>query len=164
MDFLIWFLFLALGAAVGSGTAAYLLRNRGKQESEQTKNGYEEQVNSLNSQLRDVKAKMDSVRDESKRYWDELQSEKKQRQEAEEKIKVIPGLESMLQDLKRQVAELIEQNTGLKNSLAQVEEELSDERRSFQDSLIFVQGSHYLPASVVRNMMRLETDADNAAE
>ena len=164
MDFLIWFLFLALGAAVGSGTAAYLLRNRGKQESEQTKNGYEEQVNSLNSQLRDVKAKMDSVRDESKRYWDELQSEKKQRQEAEEKIKVIPGLESMLQELKRQVAELIEQNTGLKNSLAQVEEELSDERRSFQDSLIFVQGSHYLPASVVRNMMRLETDADNAAE
>jgi len=163
MDFFIWFLFLALGAAVGSGTAAYLLRNRGKQESEQAKNGYEEQVNSLNSQLRDVKAKMDSVRDESKRYWDELQSEKRQRHEAEEKIKVIPGLESMLQELKQQVAELLEQNTGLKNSLAQVEEELADERRSFQDSLIFVQGSHYLPASVVRNMMRLETDSDNSA-
>lgn len=164
MDFFIWFLFFALGAAVGSGTAAYLLRNRGKQESEQTKNGYEEQVNSLNSQLRDVKAKVDSLRDESKRYWDELQFEKKQRQEAEEKIKVIPGLESMLQERKQQVAELIEQNTGLKNSLAQVEKELSDDRRSFQDSLIFVQGSHYLPASVVRNMMRQQGDSDNSGK
>ncbi|MCJ7600405.1 MAG: hypothetical protein MUO63_02760 [Desulfobulbaceae bacterium] len=164
MDFFIWVLFFALGAAVGSGIAAYLLRNRGKQVSEQTKNSYEEQVNSLNSQLRDVKAKLDSVRDESKRYWDELQFEKKQRQEAEEKIKVIPGLESMNQESKQQVAELIEQNAGLKNSLAQGEKELSNERRSFQDSLIFVQGSHYLPASVVRNMMRQQGDSDNSGK
>lgn len=164
MDFFIWFLFLALGAAVGSGSAAYLLRNRGKQESEQTKNGYEEQINSLNSQLRDVKAKMDSVRDEGKRYWDELQFEKKQRHEAEEKIKVIPGLESMLQEKKQQVAELIEHNTGLKNSLTEAEKQLSDERRSFQDILIFVQGGHYLPASVVRNMMRQKKDAENTTE
>ena len=164
MDFLIWFLFLALGAATGSGTAAYLLRNRGKQESEQAKNGYEEQVNSLNSQLRDVKAKMESVRDESKRYWDELQFEKKQRQEVEEKIKVIPGLESMLQEKKRQAAELTEENAGLKKSLAEVEKELVDERRSFQDSLIFVQGSHYLPAGVVRNMMRQQGSSDKSAE
>ncbi|MBU0908165.1 MAG: hypothetical protein KKA54_07220 [Proteobacteria bacterium] len=164
MDFFIWFLFLALGAAIGSGTAAYLLRNRGKQESEQTKNGYEEQVNSLNSQLRDVKAKMESVRDESKRYWDELQFEKKQRQEVEEKIKVIPGLESMLQEKKHQVAELIEENTGLKKSLADVEKELDDERRSFHDSLIYVQGSHYLPAGVVRNMMRQQGNFEKSAE
>ncbi|MBI5557852.1 MAG: hypothetical protein HY885_09460 [Deltaproteobacteria bacterium] len=162
MDLFIWFLFLALGAAIGSGVAAYFLRNRDKQESEQAKNDYENQVNSLNTQLRDVKAKMDSVRDEGKRYWDELQLEKKLRIEAEEKIKVIPGLEARLQEKEQNVKGLVEENAGLKNSLAGVEKELSDERLYFKDCLIFVQGSHYLPAGVVRNMMRQQEESDKS--
>lgn len=154
MDFFIWFLFLVLGVAVGSGGAAYFLRNKEKQESEQTKNGFEEQVTSLNNQIRDLKAKMESVRDEGKRYWDELQLEKKLRQESDEKVKIIPGLEAKLEDKEIQVKELTRENGELKTSLDAVVDELAEERKSFQESLIFVQGSHYLPAGVVRNMMR----------
>jgi predicted RNase H-like nuclease (RuvC/YqgF family) len=158
MDFFIWFLFLVLGVAAGSGGTAYFLRNKEKQESEQTKNGFEEQINALNNQIRDLKAKMESIRDEGKRYWDELQLEKKLRQETEEKVKVIPGLESRLHDKEEQVAALVRENDELKISLETAVRELAEERKSFQESLIYVQGNHYLPAGVVRNLMRQQEE------
>ena len=154
MDFFIFFLFFMLGIGVGTGGTAFLLRNRDKQETEQTKNGYEAEVETLNGQLRDLKTKMESVRDEGKRYWDDLQKEKKLRVSAEEKSKVIPGLESQLEAKKGEVTTLSQENNELKTTVANLEKELSDERQSFQESLIFVQGSHYLPAEVVRRMMR----------
>ncbi|MCB2181481.1 MAG: hypothetical protein KQH63_05620 [Desulfobulbaceae bacterium] len=154
MDFFIWFLFLVLGVALGSGTAAYFLRSRDKQETEHAKNGYEAQVESLNNQLRDLRTKMDSARDESKRYWDELQTEKKYRKEADEKVTVIPGLKSDVETKDKNIRELRQENADLKESLDAIEKELNDERQSFKECLIFVQGSHYLPAGVVRDMMR----------
>ncbi len=154
MEIFIWILLFILGSALGSGVTAYVLRNRDWQENEHVKNGYAAEIEALNAQLSELKTKLQGARDEGKGYWDELQDVKKSCWEAEEKVKVIPGLEAKLQNREKDLSELRTLNAELKDVNEKLEKELDDERKSFEESLIFVQGSHYLPAGVVRSMMR----------
>lgn len=164
MDLFVWVLFLILGAAVGSGGTAYILRNQKKQDTEQAKNGYETEINNLNEQIRDLKAKMESVRDEGKRYWEELQTEKKEREQAQDRVTVIPGLEKDLKDRENTLQQLKGDNEALRQNIDELELALQREREAFQNSLIYVQGSHYLPATVVRNLIRLNEDSEAATD
>lgn len=53
--------------------------------------------------------------------------------------------EADLQSLRQEASALAARNGGL-------EKELEEERRSLQDCLIFVEGTHYLPGKVVRHL------------
>lgn len=154
MDIFVWILLFVLGCALGSGVTALVVRNRDWQENEHVKNGYAAEIKGLNTQLGEVKTKLQGSRDEGKGYWDELQELKKSCREAEEKVKVIPGLEAKLQSKEQDVVELSAKIRGMQKIQGKLEKEIEEERKSFEGSLIFVQGSHYLPASVVRSMMR----------
>ncbi len=160
MDIFIWILLFILGCALGSGVTALILRNREWQENEHVKKGYAAEIEKLNVQLAEVKTKLQGARDEGKGYWDELQEVTKSCREAEESIKVIPGLEEKLQSKLQDVALLSTKNSDLLEIQDKLEKEIEEERKSFEESLIFVQGSHYLPANVVRNMMRQQQDTE----
>lgn len=65
----------------------------------------------------------------------------------------IPGLEKELAAGAEEIARLRQTISGLEQERSRLEQELAEERDSLDQSVIFVQGSHYLPGRVVRNLM-----------
>lgn len=154
MDIFVWILFALMGGAVGAGLTSFLLRERIRKEGEQEKLEREAERLGLADQIQELKVKMNGVREEGKRYWDQLQDEKKKCAEAEKKILIIPGLEKNIERQKDQLAEITQQRDECEAKVSGLEEALAREKQDFEDCLIFVHGSHFLPGSVVRNIMR----------
>ena len=114
----------------------------------------------LADQIQELKVKLNGVREEGKRYWDQLQDEKKKCAEAEKKILIIPGLEKNIERQKEQLQEITKQRDECEAKFSELEEALAREKQDFEDCLIFVHGSHFLPGSVVRNIMRQSSARD----
>ena len=154
MDIFIWILFALLGGGIGAGAATFLIREKTRKEGEQEKLEREAERLALADQIQELKLKMNSVREEGKRYWDQLQDEKKRCEEAEKKILLIPGLEKNIERQKEQLAEITKERDECEAKFTELEAALAREKQDFEDCLIFVHGSHFLPGSVVRNIMR----------
>ena len=153
MDVFLWIFFTLVGAGVGAGLTSYLMREKLRKEGEQEKLEREAERLGLSDQIQEMKVKMNGVREEGKRYWDQLQDEKKKCSEAEKKIERIPGLENDIERLREQVKEATEQRDECESRFAELEEALAKEKKDFEECLIFVQGGHFLPGSVVRTIM-----------
>ncbi len=154
MNFFIWFLFCTLGCAVGASLASVLIREKLKKESGQQKLEREAERVGYADQIQDLRTKMTGVREEAKGYWDDLQVEKKNLGDSLKVSECIPDLKSRigkLQDENRQYEQ--DKFTSLQ-IIDELKDELEEERKSLEDCMIFVQGSHYLPGRVVRDLMR----------
>lgn len=154
MDFFIWFLFCTLGCAVGASLTSVLIREKLKKESGQQKLEREAERVGYADQIQDLRSKMNGVREEAKGYWDDLQEEKKSRSAAEKSCECIPDLEGKIKRLTDENRQLEEEKFSFLQTIDDLNEELEEERKSLEDCMIFVQGSHYLPGRVVRDLMR----------
>lgn len=156
MDFFIWFLFCALGCAVGASVTSVLIREKLKKDSEQQ--GLEREAERVGyaDQIQDLRSKMNSVREEAKGYWDDLQAEKESRAGAEKSCECIPDLEGKIARLTDDNRHLEEEKFAHLQAIDDLQDELEEERKSIEDCMIFVQGSHYLPGRVVRDLIRQE--------
>lgn len=137
MDFFIWILLVIIGCALGSGVTTLMLRNRGWEGNEHVENGYAAEIKALNVQLDEMKTKLQAARDEGKGYWDELQEVTKNCRKAEERVKLIPALEEKLKGKEQDVALLSRQNRELQDVQESLEKEIEEERKSFEENLIF---------------------------
>jgi predicted RNase H-like nuclease (RuvC/YqgF family) len=158
MNFFIWFLFCVLGCAVGASLTSVLIREKLKKESGQQKLEQEAERVGYADQIQDLRTKINGVREEAKGYWDDLQDEKKKLQEALETSEKIPALESKVERLTAENKQYEEEKFTYLQTIDDLKEELEEERKSLEDCLIFVQGSHYLPGRVVRDLMRQTND------
>lgn len=154
MDFFIWFLFCTLGCAIGASITSVLIREKLKKESGQQKLEREAERVGYADQIQDLRTKINGVREEAKGYWDELQEEKKTREDADKSCECIPGLEGKIDRLTANNRQLEEEKFTHLESIEELKDELEEERKSLEDCMIFVQGSHYLPGRVVRDLMR----------
>ncbi len=156
MNFFIWFLFCALGCAVGASLTSVLIREKLKKDSGQQKLEREAERVGYADQIQDLRTKMNGVREESKGYWEELQAEKKSLITAEKITECIPEFESKIEKLTADKAQCEEDRFNALQAVDELKEELEEEKKSLEDCMIFVQGSHYLPGRVVRDLMRQE--------
>ncbi len=156
MDFFIWFLFCVLGCAVGASVTSVLIREKLKKDSDQQ--GLEREAERVGyaDQIQDLRSKVNSVREEAKGYWDELQAEKEGRAGAEKSCECIPDLETKIVRLIDDNKHLEEEKFVFLQTIDDLKDELEEERKAIEDCMIFVQGSHYLPGRVVRDLMRQE--------
>lgn len=158
MDFFIWFLFCTLGCAIGASLTSVLIREKLKKESGQQKLEREAERVGYADQIQDLRTKMNGVREEAKGYWDELQEEKKNLEEALNSAACIPDLEAKITRLTDENKAYEEDKFNDQQTIEGLQEELEEERKSLEDCMIFVQGSHYLPGRVVRDLMRQEKE------
>lgn len=156
MNFFIWFLFCGLGCAIGASVTSILIREKLKKESGQQKLEREAERVGYADQIQDLRTKMNGVREEAKGYWDELQEEKKKLQDAIATTECIPDLEGKITRLTEENKQYEEDKFTYLQTIDDLNDDLEEERKSLEDCLIFVQGSHYLPGRVVRDLMRQE--------
>jgi gas vesicle protein len=158
MDFFIWFLFCLLGSAIGASLTSVLIREKLKKESGQQKLEREAERVGYADQIQDLRTKMNGVREEAKGYWDELQEEKKNLEDALKSAECIPDLEAKITRLADENKAYEEDKFNDQQTIEGLQEDLDEERKSLEDCMIFVQGSHYLPGRVVRDLMRQEQE------
>ena len=156
MNFFIWFLFCVLGCAVGASLTSVLIREKLKKESGQQKLEREAERVGYADQIQDLRVKINGVREEAKGYWEDLQVEEKNLQDALKVSEKIPDLESKVERLTAGNRQCEEEKFTYLQTIDDLHEELEEERKTLEDCLIFVQGSHYLPGRVVRDLMRQE--------
>jgi predicted RNase H-like nuclease (RuvC/YqgF family) len=154
MDFFVWVLFTVLGGAVGAGVTSMLIKDRLAKEDEQKELTRQTELLGFSEQLEGMRNKMSEIREEGKQYWEKLQEKIKECRTLEEKVTAAAGLEEKLV-ASRQKNELLEQEKNdCHFKIKELEEDLALEKEVINDCLIFVQGSHYLPGSVVLNLMK----------
>jgi peptidoglycan hydrolase CwlO-like protein len=154
MDFFVWVLFTVLGGAVGAGVTSMLIKERLAKEEEQKELERQTERLGFSEQLEDLRNKMSDIREEGKGYWEELQERKKECRELGEQVKIIPDLEEKVTSQRQKNDALEQEKNDLQFKVQELEENLALEKEAIKDCLIFVQGSHYLPGSVVLDMMK----------
>lgn len=154
MDFFVWVLFTVLGGAVGAGVTSMLIKDKLAKEEEQKEIERQTERLGFAEQLEDMRNKMSDVREEGKQYWEELQEKKKECRTLQEQVETIPGLEKTIATLRTKNEALEQEKNEYLFKAQELEEDLALEKEMIKDCLIFVQGSHYLPGSVVQNLMK----------
>lgn len=72
--------------------------------------------------------------------------------EAHELNKKLPLLEKEIADRQAALVQLQAEKSDLADVIDGLQVKIVEERKAFEEGLVYVQGSHYLPASVVRNL------------
>jgi predicted RNase H-like nuclease (RuvC/YqgF family) len=156
MDFFVWLLFTVLGGAVGAGVTSMVIKERLAKEEEQREIERQTGQLAVAEQLEDMRKKMGDVREEGKQYWEKLQEKIQQCRALEEQAKKVAGLEENIAALRTKNETLAQEKNEYLLKVRELEEDLAREKEVINECLIFVQGSHYLPGSVVLNLMRQE--------
>ena len=154
MDFFVWVLFTVLGGAIGAGVTSMLIKERLAKEEEQREAEIKAERLSFSEQLEDLRGKMSDVREEGKEYWEDLQKKIKECRKLEEQVDSIPELEENLSSLRKKSDDLEKEKNEYMFKAQELEEDLALEKEAIKDCLVFVQGSHYLPGSVVQDIMK----------
>lgn len=93
-----------------------------------------------------------AAREEVAVLQNRLTEESRQLAEAQELNKKLPVLEKTIADRQDSLARVQEEKEELVKVVDGLKARIDEERKAFEDGLVYVQGSHYLPASVVRNL------------
>ena len=153
MDFFVWVLFTVLGGSIGAGVTSMLIKERLAKEEEQKESELEKERLGFADQLEDLRNKMSGVREEGKEYWEKLQEKIKECRGLEEQAQTIPSLEEKIESLNEKNNTLEQEKKDFVAKVTKLEEDLALEKEKINDCLIFVQGSHYLPGTVVQDIM-----------
>jgi len=137
--------------------------DRVREESKSVGQAFNAQIGEKERQLASVQAELASLREKSQAdiaaareeiaaLKNRLADEGRQLVEAQELNKQLPVLEKTVVDRQAALAQLQTEKNELAGVVEQLQAKIVKERKSFDDGLVYVQGRHYLPASVVRNL------------
>lgn len=154
MDFFVWLLFTLLGGAVGAGTTSMLVKKRLVKEEEQKEIERQTAHLGFTEQLEALRNRMSEIREEGRQYWEELQEKAKECRKLKEQVKMIADLEENIASLRTRHTVLEQEKKEYIVTVRELEEALALEKEAVKEALFFVQGSHYLPGSVVLDLMR----------
>ncbi len=154
MDFLVWVLFAVFGGSVGAGVTSMLIKKRLAKEEEQKELERQTERLKFSEQLEDMRNKASEIREEGKQYWEKLQEKIKECRAFEEQAQRLAGLEEEITSLRVKTEALEKEKNDYFFKAQELEKDLALEKKGINDCLIFVQGSHYLPGSVVQNLMK----------
>lgn len=154
MDFFVWVLFTVLGGALGAGVTSMIIKERLAKEEEQKELTRQKEQLDFSEQIENLQGKMSDANEEHKQCWEELQEKKKECLNFAEQVTSIPGLEESIASLRKKNDALEQEKDNYLFKAQELEEDLALEKEAIKDCLIFVQGSHYLPGSVVQDLMK----------
>ncbi len=154
MDFFVWLLFIILGGAVGAGITSMLIKKKLAKEEEQKESERQTAHLGFTEQLEAMRNRMTEIREEGRQYWEELQEKTKECRKLTEQVKMIAGLEENIASLRTKHTVLEQEKNSCLVNVQELEEALALEKEVIKEALFFVQGSHYLPGSVVQDLMR----------
>lgn len=164
MDFFVWALFTVLGGSLGALVTSKTIKNKLAKEEEQKELERQTERLGFADQLEGMRNKMSAVREEGKEYWEQLQAKIKECRLFEEQAKTLPGLEENIISLRKNNDALEQHKKDLLAKVQEAEEALDIEKKVLEDCLIFVKGSHFLPGSVVQDMMEQAKKHTSQAE
>lgn len=154
MDFFVWLLFTLLGGAVGAGITSMLIKKRLVKEEEQKEIERQTAHLGFTEQLEALRNRMSEIREEGRQYWEELQEKTKECRKLKEQVMMIADLEENIASLRTRNTVLEQEKNSCLVNVQELEEALALEKEAIKEALFFVQGSHYLPGSVVQDLMR----------
>lgn len=137
--------------------------DRVREESKSVGKAFNAQIEEKERQLAASKAELAGLRESSQAelvaareevavLQNRLTEESRQLAEAQELNKKLPVLEKTIADRQDSLARVQEEKEELVKVVDGLKARIDEERKAFEDGLVYVQGSHYLPASVVRNL------------
>ena len=160
MDFFVWILFIILGGAVGAGVTSMVIKERLAKEEEERELALERERLASAEALEQVRHKLDEATSQGNRCRQELEQKVKECLQLGEELKAITGLEDTIVQLRKKNSILEEEKNDaifkaqdLAQKIQDLEEELVLEKEAINDCLFFVRGSHYIPGSVVKDLM-----------
>ncbi|MDH3360541.1 MAG: hypothetical protein OEL55_06685 [Desulfobulbaceae bacterium] len=125
---------------------------RVREDSKAVGQSFNAQIEEKERQLSDLNAKFVAAREEVASLKSHLEDEARQLAASQELNKKIPVLEKSLNDQREIVEQLQTAKAEMAGIIVDLEAKVVKERKALEDGLVFVHGSHYLPASVVRNL------------
>ncbi len=170
METFTYFSCVVLGIALGVGGDWLFWQIRFKQandrvreESKSVGQSFNAQIGEKERQLSAVQAELAGLRESSRAelaaareevaaLQNRIADEGRQLAEALALNKQLPVLEKAVADRDASIARLQAEKTELAGVVEELQAKIVKERKSFDDGLVYVQGRHYLPASVVRNL------------
>jgi DNA repair exonuclease SbcCD ATPase subunit len=183
MEILVILSYMLLGGALGVGADWLYWRQKFQQAGEQAnargealQHSFEEQLAAKGVQLSEQRATLADREQNVKKLEEELAGMRRQNSELENRLHEegrklsqavaasarIPELEAALAESESLVERLKDELSDIRHRAARLEEELAEEKESLQNDLVFVQGGHYLPGRVVRNLTRRERSLDRS--
>lgn len=118
------------------------------------------QIDQLHDELAAANRRLASLADElqdgSSRFRElsgQLQTVEQQLHRSELELTRIPALEGEVAAREQELARRAGEIERLHSTAAELTEQLAEEKRSLDECIIFVEGSHYLPGRVVRNLI-----------
>ncbi|MDH4322071.1 MAG: hypothetical protein OEV73_11325 [Desulfobulbaceae bacterium] len=181
MEAFTYFTCVVLGIALGVGGDWLFWQIRFKQandrvreESKSVGQAFNAQIGEKERQLTAVQAELAGLQESSRvelaaareevaTLQNRLADDGRQLAEALALNKQLPVLEKAVADRDASIAQLQAEKTELAGVVEELQAKIVKERKSFDDGLVYVQGRHYLPASVVRNLTRHDTLAGSDA-
>ena len=162
---------VVLGIALGVGGDWFFWQirfkeadNRVREESKAVGQSFNAQIEEKERQLAALNADFVAAREEVAGLKSHLEDEARQLAESRELNNKLPVLEKSVADQQDTIVQLQVEKSDLAGVVADLEAKIVEERKTFEEGLVFVQGSHYLPASVVRNLTSGSEDNEGAAE
>ena len=149
--------------------------DRVREESKSVGKAFNAQIEEKEHQLTALKAELASLRESSQAdlvavreevavLQSNLAEETRRLAEAEELNQKLPVLEKAVADRQAALAQLQTEKSELADAVDGLKAKIVEERKAFEDGLVYVQGSHYLPASVVRNLTSRQNVAEESVE
>ena len=149
--------------------------DRVREESKSVGKAFNAQIEEKERQLASLKAELTSLRESSQAdllsvreevavLETRLAEEERQLAEARELNKKLPILEKAVADRQASLEQLQAEKGELATVVDGLKAKIVEERKAFEDGLVYVQGSHYLPASVVRNLTSRQAMAEESVE
>jgi len=148
-----------LGIALGVGGDWFFWQirfkeadNRVREDSKAVGESFNAQIEEKERQLAALNAEFVAAREEVAGLKSHLEDTERQMVELRELTKKLPAMKKFVEDQQNVVAQLQADKSELAETVAGLEAKVSEDREKYEDGLVFVHGSHYLPASVVRNL------------
>ncbi|PLX47636.1 MAG: hypothetical protein C0613_13625 [Desulfobulbaceae bacterium] len=161
MDFFVWILFTILGGAVGAGVTSMVIKERLAKEEEERRLALEKERLDSAEELAQMRHRLDEATSQGNCCRQDLEQKAKECVRLGEELKAIAGLEETIVQLRKKNSLLEEEKNDsifkaqdLQQKIMDLEEELVQEKEAINDCLFFVRGSHYIPGSVVKDLMR----------
>ncbi|MDA8164390.1 MAG: hypothetical protein M0017_05085 [Desulfobacteraceae bacterium] len=173
MGVLLSFAYIMVGIALGAGADWLYWRGRFRQAGQQANAASEElrresdgQLQAAESRLAETESALAAGSGKIAALEQELAGVRDQKQGLEAQLAAetrklgvvqtlngrIPTLEGILAGKEEAIAQLTAEKNALHERVAALLAEIEEEKRSLQETLYFVEGRHYLPGKVVRNL------------
>ena len=136
---------------------------RVREESKAVGQAFNAQIEEKEQQLAALNADFVAAREELAGMKVRLEEESRHLEDSQALNARLPILEKSIADQQVVIEQLRMEKGEIESVVAALEAKIAADRKAFDDGLVYVHGSHYLPASVVRNLTAGRTHAADSA-